>query len=157
MPGVAQIGLTHHRVLTHYVVSVDGAALGGVDHFHRRQARHGGERCIPSGFELGANFVITNALVAGEDIGKTTGVGTTLDVVLAAQGIQSRAGATEVAGEQGQVGQGSGVIRAMDALADAHAPVDSRTLGAGVEPGCLPDLVRGYTADLIGPLGRATI
>ncbi len=57
-----------------------------------------------------------------------------------------------MAGHQRQVGEGQGVVGAVSALADAHAPVKGGAPGGGVNAGGGADIAGRHAADRLGPL-----
>jgi hypothetical protein len=60
----------------------------------------------------------------------------------------------DVAGQEREADQAAGVVGAVDALRDAHAPEDDRALGAGVGVGHLAQHLGVDAADLGHLLGR---
>ena len=152
--GVRQVRLAHQRVLAHHVPALDLAGQDAVHHLGRGQAGHGGQRYPPGRLELRAYLGIGHRLVGGVEARHAADVGAALDVVLPSQRVQPGARPADVAAQQRQVGQRQGVVRAVRALADAHAPVHRRGLGPRVDARRAADVVGRHAGDRLGPLRR---
>ena len=105
--------------------------MNGVDHFVVVEALAGGQHDAPAFFELGADFVVVDLLVARIDIRHGAEVARALHVVVAAQRIGAGAGAHVVAGDEQQIGDGGGGVGAAAVLGDAHGPEDADAVGLG--------------------------
>src|SRR5262245_65796522 len=73
------------------------------------------------------------------------GVARALDVVLAAQRVDARALAAEVAGQQRQIAEALHVVDTADVLGDAECIVDRGAFGLAIPERGLLDVLRGYT------------
>ena len=149
--GMSEIRLGHHRVFAKHDHGLDAAIEGAIDHLGDSEAGNGGQGRIPLALEARADIVVIYTLVGGEDVGQAAAIRAALDVVLPAQGIEAGAFAAEVARHQRQVGQREGVVGAVRALADAHAPIAGGPLGGGVNPRGLADVLGWYAAQLFRP------
>ena len=115
LANVALIRVGEHGVLAHDEQALELALGGGVDRGGHRQARlRPADSSTPQAF---SNFArdgrVGDLLVAREDVGQGAHVAGPLDVVLAAQRVDARARAADVAGEHGQVGAGLDVVHAV--------------------------------------------
>ena len=137
-----------------------GADLAGqraIDHLGHRQPGLRRQAHVPGALKAAADFGVVNALIGGVDGGQAAAVGAALDVVLAAQGVEPGARLADVAGHQGQVGEGEGVVGAVGALADAHAPVEGGALRVGVHARRCPDVIGRDATDALGPFRREAL
>ena len=93
-------------------------------------------------------------LEAGEVLGDGAHVAAALHVVLAAQRVQPRAVAADVAGQQGQVDQRENVVDGVVVLGDAERPADHGAVGAGIGVGGLADRLGRHAGLALAPLQR---
>ena len=105
----------------------------------------------PGRLELRADRGVGHRLVGGVEARQSARIRAALHVVLAAQRIQPGARPADVSAQQRQVGQRQGVVRAVRALADAHAPVHRRGLRAGIDARGPADVVGRHAGDLLAP------
>ncbi len=143
---VMRVGVRHRRVLAHDVHAADLAVEHRVHDLDDREPRLGIERRAPQFLEARACLVVVHALIVREHHRNQAGIGSALNVVLAAQGVQPGAGAPDLTGHQAQRDEAARIVGAVYVLRDAHAPQDHRGFRPGVEPRHFPD----------GPGGNAT-
>jgi hypothetical protein len=93
-------------------------------------------------------------LEAGEPVGDRAHIAPTLHVVLAAQRVQARAVASDVADQQREVDERQDVVDGVVVLGDAQRPADLRALGARVRVRDVLDHVGRYPAELLAALER---
>ncbi len=91
------------------------------------------EARVPKVLEEGAHVRVLDRPVVGEEHRDQPGVGGALHVVLAAQRMESGALPSDLARQEGERDEATGVVGAVHVLADAHAPEDDRSLGARIE------------------------
>ena len=152
---VGRVGVGHHGVLAHDEEPLQLALPGGLHHLHDRLAGRGGHlHTVPVVLELLAHLGAGHLLVAREDRRQGAHVAGPLDVVLTAQRVHARAGAPQHPAEQGQVRQGTDVVRARHVLVDPHGVEDCRVGTGGVDPGRLLDQLGGHARDLAHLLWR---
>ena len=135
LAGMARVRIRHGRVLAHDVHTPDLARVHGVHDLDDGQAAHRVERSAPDVLEARADVIDLYGLVVGEHHGYESGVRSTLNVVLAAQGMQSRAGSTHLSRDHRQRDETACVVRTVDVLGDTHAPEDDACRGGGVSAG----------------------
>jgi hypothetical protein len=82
-----------------------------------------------------ARGVLGDVAVAGKLVREAPHVAGALDVVLAAQRVHAHAGAAQVAGQHGEVGDAHDGGRALAVLGDAQAVVDRAVAPRGEEAG----------------------
>ena len=123
---VVRVGIGHRRILAHDVHAADLPFAGGIHDLDHGEARLLVELHAPELLEARVRLGIVDALVVGEHHRDESRVARALHVVLAAQRMQPRAGAADLAGHQRERDQAAGVVGAVDVLADAHAPQDHR-------------------------------
>ena len=128
--GKGGLGFGDHRVFPHHVEGPDFPGGHTVEHFRCRKPRDVGELSAPDGFHVDPGRLVFHQHVAGEEVGQRAHVAGALDIVLAAQGSDPGAGLADVSGEQGQVGQGVDIVRAVGVLGQAHAPDEDGPLAA---------------------------
>src|SRR5688572_518057 len=87
-----------------------------------------------------------DTLIGSKNVGQAAAVGTALHIVLTTQGIEASAGFTNMPGHERKIGQGKGVICAVCALADAHAPINRGAACLCVETGSSTNIVRRNAA-----------
>ncbi len=151
--GVFLVGFAHHGVFADDEHAAHRAGNSAVHHFGGGEAGLGIKLDAPKLLEFAFDVRGGDVLVGGIDVGQAAAVGAALDVVLAAQRVESGAGFADVAAHHGQIGQGEGVVGAVGGLADAHAPVDGGAFGLGVEASSFTDAVGGYAGDRFSPFG----
>ena len=81
----------------------------------------------------------------GELVRDRTHVAAALDVVLAAQGVEARTEATDVAAEEGEVDQREDIVDSVVVLGDPERPADHRAIGSCERMCRLADHVGGDT------------
>ena len=155
--GMILIRFAHHRVFAQDKHRLHRAGRRAIHHFRRRQSRCGIEFDAPKILEFLLNVGIGHTLIGREDVGQTAAVRAALHIVLAAQRIQSGACFADVPAHQRQIDQRQRVVRAVRALADAHAPENRAPFGSGVQPRRLADLLRRDAADFLGPFRRVLL
>ncbi len=121
-PGVADIGVRHRRVLSHDVEALDVAFVSFVGDLDDGETAIGVEFRIPELFELRLRLGIINGLIVGVDDGDETRVGGSLNVVLAAQRMESRARAADLSRHHRECDQATRIVGPMNVLGDPHAP-----------------------------------
>jgi hypothetical protein len=97
---------------------------------------------------------VLHRLVVGEEHRDEAGVGGALHVVLAAQRMQARAGAADLAADQRERDQAARIVGAVGVLRDAHAPEDDGAFGAREGARDLAQVVGLDAADRRHLLGR---
>jgi hypothetical protein len=102
---------------------------------------------MPELLEIAAQIGTADRLIIRQEHRDQPGVGGTLHVVLAAQRMQSGAGAADLPRNQRQRDQAARIVGPVDVLADAHAPEDDRGFCARIHPGDLAQGVRWNAAD----------
>ncbi len=107
-------------------------------------AAFGRDADSPGPLEFRAQFVVFNVLEARQSVGDRAHIAAALDVVLAAQRIETAAVAAHVAGEEGEVDEGDNVVDGVVMLGDAEGPADLRALSSGVGVRCRPDDFAGH-------------
>ena len=152
-----EVGLAHHGVFAHDDHSFDLPQERGIDHFGHGQAGRGVEAGAPFGFKLAANDGVGDRLIGGEDIGQAATIAAALYIILPAQGVQPGAWFPGMTAHQGQVGQRQGVVCAMRALADAHAPIEGGALGGSVHTRGAANIIGGHATDLLRPFRAAML
>jgi len=150
---MVDIGVGHHRVLTHDVQAADAAFLDSVHYLGNGEAGLGGKGHAPCLFELGAGFVIEDLLVAREIGGQTAHVAGALNVVLAAQRVDAAAVLADLAAQECEVGSAHNAVGAGGVLGDAHCVVDAGLVSLGIHAGSLLQLLGVDAADLCDDLG----
>ena len=108
----------------------------------------------PGALEFRAQFAVLNVLEARQSVGDRAHISAPLDVVLAAQRVETTAVAAHVTGEEGEVDKGDDVVHGVVMFGDAERPTDLRALSPGVGMRCLPDDFGGH-ADLYAPCAQA--
>ena len=144
VPGVG-VGLGD--VLALHVHALVGAGQRGVEHVGDAVARFRVEGDAPVLLEQGAGGGVGHRPVARQLVREGAHVAGTLDVVLAAQRIDADAGAADVAGGHGEVGDGHDRRRSLAVLGDAEAVIDRAVAGRGVEAGGGADVGGGHAGD----------
>ena len=102
LPRVMQVGVGHGRVLAHDIHAVQPVIEHGVHDLDHGQTGLRVQRDTPEGLEALPHLLVIDPLVVGEHHGNQTGVRSPLDVVLAAQGMESGPRATDLSGQQGK-------------------------------------------------------
>ena len=102
LAGVVRVRVRHGRVLAHDVHGLDPAGMDRVDDLDHGEARPLVELLTPERFQDGAVDGVADRVVVGEDHRDQAGVGSALDVVLAAQRVQAGAGAADMAAHHHQ-------------------------------------------------------
>ena len=121
----------------------------------RCQPRSGGSLACPGGLEARARLVVVlDVLEARQLVGDRAHVAAALHVVLAAQRVQARAVAADVAGQQREVDQRQDVVDRGHVLGDAERPAEDRPVGARVRVRELADDLRGHAGDALALLER---
>ena len=149
---VGSVGMAENGILADEIESVDFASLDGVVDLGKGQAGPGIERDAPGLFELGFDSGIVNSLVAGIDVGQRTHVASSLDVVLAAKGIDAAGGLSDVSGEHGELADGEHVIGAVGVLGYAHGEQRAGGFVGGVDARGLGYLLGRDAGDRLGIL-----
>ena len=116
--------------------------------------RRGSSVASPRALELHARVRVVDRLVVGVEHRDQPRVRGALDVVLAAQGMQPRAGSPDVAGDRAHGDQAARVVGPRRVLGDPHPPEDDRGTGPAPQLGDVADRVRVHAADLAGALRR---
>ena len=109
---VVGVGVRGDGVFALDVHRLERAFEDGIDHLVIVFAGAGRKGDSPVGFELGADVLVVDLLVAGEDVGHGAEVAGALHVVVSAQRVGSGVGAHVVAGEQEQIRERGGGVRA---------------------------------------------
>ena len=153
--GMMQIGLGEQRILADHVHRPHVAAETRLDHVGHDEARRVGRPHAPRALELRQRLRAI-ALVAGKVGRDTARVTAPLDVVLPAQRGDSRAGKSELAGDEREVQQRVRVVNAVDVLGDAHPPhqAGAGERGPGVPARGLGDVPFRHAGDALGLLER---
>ena len=147
LPRVMQIRVGHGRVFAHDVHAVQPVVENGVHDLDHGQTRLRVQGDAPQGLEALPYLLVIDPLVVGEHHGNQAGVRRPLDIVLAAQGMESGPGTTDLSGHQRERNETARVVRAVDMLRNAHPPEDHGTRRGGIAPGNLPDGLGGNPAD----------
>ena len=92
-----------------------------------------------------------DGLEAGVVVGDGSAVACSLNVILAAHGVDAGAFFAEVSGEEGEVAEGLDVIDAADVLGDAEGVVDGAEICGAIPFGGLFDVGGGDFADFHWP------
>ena len=109
----------------------------------------------PRALELRAGLLVgLDVLEAGEAVRDRAHVAAALHVVLAAQRVEPRAVAADVAGQQREVDEREDVVDRVVVLGDAERPADLRAVGPGVGVRDLLDDVRRDAGELLAALER---
>ena len=133
--GGVKVGVGHQGVLAHDEHAADLAGAGGLADFDGGEALRRGQRHAPLLLEVAAEGLVLNGAVVGEVHGDGADVAGALDVVLAAQGVESGAAAADVAGGEGEVDEGEASLGAVGVLGDAEAPVEGCLVGLADDVG----------------------
>src|SRR5581483_457378 len=107
---VGDVGLAQERVFAGDVHAVEAALRGELEHLRGAQALLGGQRRAPGGLEL-RPVGVAEALITGQVVGYAAGVAAPLHVVLAPQGRDAVTRTAQLAGDEGKVEEGVGVVR----------------------------------------------
>ncbi len=127
---VLDVGLGLRRVLADHVERAQLAALHALEHLRQVPAVARDDLAAPGGLEAGARLgVALDVLEARQLVRDRAHVAAALHVVLAAQRVEARAPAADVAAEQGEVDQREHVVDADVVLGDAERPADHRPVG----------------------------
>src|SRR5436305_14761062 len=86
----------------------------------------------PRALEFRAQFAVLDVLEAREAVGDCAHISTPLDVVLAAQRVETTAVAAHVTGEETEIDEGENVVHGVVMLGDAERPADLRAISPGV-------------------------
>src|SRR5437660_5925893 len=98
----------------------------------------------PGTLEFRAQFAVLNVLEAGQAVGDRAHISTPLDVVLAAQRVETTAVAAHVAGKEAEVDEGDDVVHRVVMLGDAECPTDLGALSPSVSVCSFPDDFGGH-------------
>ena len=148
------VGVGLQDVLALDVDAAEGAFDGGVEHVGDAQAGLGVDPGAPDPLEHLARGILADMAVAGKLVREGAHVAGALDVVLAAQRVHADAGAADIAGEHGEVGDahhGGGALRM---FGDAEAVVDRAVAAGGKEAGGGAQVGGGDAGQHLGRLGR---
>src|SRR5690242_3322887 len=102
-------------------------------------AAFGMDADAPGMLELRAQFGVLDVLEAGQAVGDRAHISAALDIVLAAQRVETAAVAAHMTREQSEVDEGNDVVHCVVMLGDAERPADLRALGLCVRMRGLPD------------------
>ena len=151
------IGLRLGRVLADHVQQALVAARHRVAHRRQVAAALVRDRHAPRLFELRPKPVVLDVLEAGQPVGDRAHVAAALDVVLAAQGVETAAVATDMAGQQRQVDEREDVVDRVVVLGDAERPADHRPVGLREGVGQLADRLGRHAGLALGVLERVRL
>ena len=129
--GVGGVRVGHRRILAHDVHAVDFAGEDRVDDFNHRQAALRIQRTAPKVLDRRAQVGVFDRLVVRQEHRDQPGVRRALDIVLPAQRMQAGARPADLAGDQRERDQATGVVGAVDVLGNSHAPEDDRAFRPG--------------------------
>ena len=152
LPDLVHVGVGEEGILAHHVHALDVAGERGPHDLDHRQARVRVELHAPRGLEPGPHLGVRDALVIGICDRNQPGVRGPLHVVLPAQRVETRARLPDVPRHHHKCDEAAGVVGAVVALRDAHAPEHHRRLRLAEQAGHAADIVRRYAADLSGRL-----
>ncbi len=149
-----QVGIAHHRVLTHDIESLDLAIDGGVQDLHNGQANITGKGSHTPGVgKLLPRLRDRHRLIGGENIGQTAHIAGSLNVILSTKRIDSTRLDAHIPAQHGQVGDALHPVRPVDVLGHAHGVDDRCSRGFGVKPGGGDEVIFGDPGDLLNLLG----
>src|SRR5688500_5860911 len=146
---VLRIRVRLREVLALHVQALEAAIERRLEHVRYAQSRVGGERAAAAALEEAAYRGVRAVTVAAELVREGSHVAGALDVVLAAQGIDTYALAAEVAGRHREVRDCHRHGCALTVLGDAEAVVDRRVGGAGIEPSRGAQLAGRHAGDAL--------
>ena len=152
---VHRVGLRLRRILADDVQRLQLAALHRLEHLRQVPAVARLDRHAPGLLVLGARRVVAlDVLEARQLVRDRAHVAAALHVVLAAQRVEARAVAADVAGQQRQVDQAEDVVDRVVMLGDAERPADHRAVGVRVGVRRLADQIGGHAGLALAPLER---
>src|SRR5689334_443858 len=93
----------------------------------------------PGALEFRAQFVVLHMLESGQAVGDCAHISASLDVVLAAERVETTAVAAHVTGEEAEIDEGQNVVHRVVMLGDSERPADLRALGLRVSVRGFPD------------------
>src|SRR5262249_53958839 len=111
----------------------------------------------PSALEFRAQFGVLDVLEAGQAVGDCAHISAPLDVVLAAQRVETTAVATHVTGEEAKVDEGDDVVHGVVMFGDAERPADLRALSPSVSVRGLADDFGGHARLTLRALERVLL
>src|SRR5437879_5235949 len=111
----------------------------------------------PGALEFRTQFAVLNVLESGQAVGDRTHISTALDVVLAAQRVETTAVAADVTGEKAEIDEGDNVVHRVVMLRDAERPADLRALGPRVSVRGFPDDCGGHASLMLPALERVLL
>ena len=132
---VVRVGIGLENVFALDVDCAEGAIQCGIEHVGDAQARFGIERDAPVVLEQRAGGRVGNVAIARKLVREGAHVAGALHIVLPAQGVHADAGAADVAGRHGEVGDGHYGGAALRMFGDAEAIIDRGVASGGIEPG----------------------
>mmetsp|Transcript_22998 Transcript_22998/g.38834 ORF Transcript_22998/g.38834 Transcript_22998/m.38834 type:complete len:682 (+) Transcript_22998:1800-3845(+) len=148
------IRVRHGRVFAQHIHRLDVARVNVIHDLGDGQTLFVGK--VPRSPHVGkggSHTIIRHRLVIRQEHRDQTCIRRALHVVLTAQRVQTRAGATHLTGHQGQRDQTARIIRAMDVLRHAHTPKDHRRFGPRKGPRHVPQHLGLDAANLCHLLG----
>src|SRR5690348_13602355 len=111
----------------------------------------------PGVLEFRAQLAVLDVLEAGQAVGDRAHISTPLDVVLAAQRVETTAVAAHVTGEQAEVDEGDDIVHRVVMLGDAERPADLGALSPGVSVRSFPDDFGGHARLALRALKRVLL
>ena len=116
LPRVMQVGVGHGRVLAHDVHTVQPVVENGVHDLDHGQTGLRVQGDTPEGLEALPYLLVVDPLVVGEHHGNQAGVRGSLNIVLAAQRMESGPRATDLSGHQSKRNETARIVGAVDML-----------------------------------------
>src|SRR5438309_4687910 len=111
----------------------------------------------PRALEFRTQFAVLDVLEAGQAVGDCAHISTPLNVVLAAQRVETTAVAAHVTGEEAEIDESENVVYRVVMLGDAERPADLRALSPGVSVRGLPDDCGGHASLTLRALERVLL
>ena len=126
------IWVGHGRIFAHHIHAGNATFENDIHDFNHGEAALGFKRASPKIFHLGTDIWIFHRTVIGEKHRDQACIGGTLHIVLATQRVKPGSRTSDLASNQSQCNQASGIICTMGVLGNAHPPKDDGTLGRGI-------------------------